>query len=98
MDDRFEQARQALEHAVLAGPGHTPPELRQRVAARRDAPAELRPLLEKIEGEAYRVTDADLSALQAAYSDDQRFEIVVAAALGSALLRLQAGLRALEEA
>jgi hypothetical protein len=98
MDDRFEAARRALEDAVLRGPGHTDAELRQRLAERRQVPEDLRALLDKIERHAYQVTDEDLVALRARYTDDQRFEIVVAAALGSALARLRAGLRALEQA
>lgn len=98
MADRFEAARRAIEEAVLRGPGHSDPELRQRLAERRDVPEELRVLVEKIERHAYQVTDEDLAALEARYSDDERFEIVVAASLGSALLRLHAGLRALEDA
>jgi hypothetical protein len=98
MDDRFQASRQAIEEAVLRGPGHTDAGLRQRVAERRDVPEELRALLDKIERHAYQVTDEDLLALRSRYTDDQRFELVVAAALGSALARLHAGLRALEEA
>jgi hypothetical protein len=98
MEDRFAPARQAIEDAVLRGPGHTDPALRQRLAERRDVPADLRALVEKIERHAYKVTDEDVAALKAAHSDDEIFEIVVAASLGSALERLRAGLRALEEA
>jgi hypothetical protein len=98
MPDRFEPTRRALEDVVLAGPGRTDAGLRRRVAEGRDVPEELRPLLEKIEHHAYRVTDADVAALQVRYSDDELFEIIVAASLGSALARLRAGLRALEEA
>lgn len=98
MEDRFAPARQAIEEAVLRGPGHTDPALRQRLADRRDVPAGLRALVDKIERHAYTVTDEDLAALKTAHSDDELFEIVVAASLGSALERLRAGLRALEEA
>ncbi len=98
MDDRFEAARRALEDAVLRGPGRTDPALRQRLAERRDVPDDLRALVDKIERHAYTVTDEDLAALSSRYSDDELFEIVVAVSLGSALDRLRAGLRALEEA
>jgi hypothetical protein len=98
MEDRFAAARLAIEEAVLRGPGQTDPELRQRLAERREVPEDLRALLDKIERHAYQVTDEDLVALRSRYTDDQRFEIVVAAALGSALLRLRAGLGALEQA
>jgi hypothetical protein len=98
MDDRFDASRRVLEESVLRGPGHTDAALRQRVAERRDVPEELRALVEKIERHAYRVTDEDVAALKSRYSDDELFEIVVAASLGSALDRLRAGLRALERA
>ena len=98
MDDRFETSRRAIEDAVLRGPGHTDPDLRQRLAERREVPEHLRALVDKIERHAYTVTDDDLATLKSRYTDDERFEIVVAASLGSALERLRAGLRALEEA
>src|SRR5262245_21754926 len=98
MDDRHEAGRRVLEDAVLRGPGHTAPELRQRVAERRDVPAELRALLDKIEHHAYQVTDDDVAALRSRYTEDELFEIVVAASLGSAQARLGAALRALAEA
>jgi len=98
MDDRFDAGRRVLEESVLRGPGHTDPSLRQRVAERRDVPEELRALVDKIERHAYRVTDEDVAALRSRYSDDELFEVVVAASLGSALDRLRAGLSALERA
>ena len=46
----------------------------------------------------YRITDSDVAALTAAgCSEEQIFEITVAAATGAALERLDAGLRALRE-
>src|SRR5262249_17375379 len=98
MDDRFEAHRRALEKAVLEKPGFTEPELRRRIADRRDVPPDLAPLVEEIERHAYAVTDEDVAALKAKYSEDALFEIVVAAAAGSALRRLRSGLDALEEA
>jgi hypothetical protein len=98
MQDRFEAHRRALEEAVLDRPGFTDPEVRRRIADRRDVPPDLAPLVDKIERHAYVVTDEDVAVLKATHSEDALFEIVVAAALGSALRRLHAGLRALEEA
>jgi hypothetical protein len=98
MQDRFEAHRRALEEAVLEQAGATDPELRRRVADRRDVPPDLAPLVDKIERHAYAVTDGDMAVLKATHSEDALFEIVVAGALGSALRRLHAGLRALEEA
>jgi alkylhydroperoxidase family enzyme len=97
MDDRHEAARRRLEDEALRGPGHLPAEVREAVAAGRDVPSELRPLVAKVADEAYRVTDEDFAPLRARYSEDELFEVVVSAALGASLARLRAGLRALSE-
>lgn len=97
MADRFAPLRDATAESVLRGPGTTPAALREAVA-RGEAPEELRALVEKIRRHAYKVTDEDLAALRDRYSEDQLFELVVAAAFGAAEARLRAGLRALEEA
>jgi alkylhydroperoxidase family enzyme len=55
-------------------------------------------LVQKIRSRAYTVTDQDLDALRDRYTEEQLFEIVVAAAFGAALERLTAARRALEEA
>jgi hypothetical protein len=98
MDDRHRASWRAVEESVLRGEGHTPPALRQAAAARGELPPELAALVEKIHQHAYRVTDEELTALRARYSEDELFEIIVASALGAATTRLQAGLRALEDA
>jgi hypothetical protein len=97
VSDRFADLRDATSAALLRGPGASSPELRQ-ACARGEAPAELRALVEKIDRHAYKVTDEDLAALRAKYSEDELFEIIAAAAFGAADRRLRAGLRALEEA
>jgi hypothetical protein len=95
--DRFRELKDATAAALLRGPGASPAELRQ-ACARGEPPEGLRALVEKIERHAYKVTDDDLAALRATYSEDQLFEIILAAAFGAADRRLGAGLRALEEA
>jgi alkylhydroperoxidase family enzyme len=95
--ERFRDLQAATADAVLRGPGKTPASLRQAVA-RGEPPEDLRVLVEKIRRHAYRVTDEDVAALRPRYTEDQIFEIVVAATLGAAEERLRAGLRALEEA
>jgi len=97
-DREREEARRALEDAVLRGPARTPAGLRDAIARGGDVPPELRELVGKIERHAHRVTDDDLAALAGRYSEDELFEIVVSAALGASMRRLEAGLRALEEA
>ena len=97
MNDRFAPLREATATALLRGDAATPPQLRQSVA-RGAPPPDLATLVQKIREHAYTVTDGDLDALRGRYSEDQLFEIVVAAAFGAAEERLAAGRRALEEA
>ena len=71
---------------------------RLRAAARPPSPAPeaMRAYLEKVRTHAYRVTDGDVEALQAAgCSDEEIFEQTVAVAVAAGLERLDAGLRVL---
>jgi alkylhydroperoxidase family enzyme len=97
MGNGLHELAQATAQAVLRGPGTTAADLRQAVASG-EAPEALRGLVEKIRLHAYRVTDEELAALRDRYTEDQLFEVVVAAALGAADARLRAATRALEEA
>jgi hypothetical protein len=97
MDDRFAALRRATAAALLEGSGTTPADLRQAIAAGAPPP-ELKTLVEKIRARAYMVTDQDLDALRTRYSEDQLFEIIVAAAFGAASERLAAAHQALEGA
>ena len=97
MEDRFRTLREATVRAVLEGPGTTSPELRQALA-RGEPPDDLRVLVEKVRRHAYRVTDEDVAGLRDRYSEDQLFEILIAASLGAAEDQLRAGLQALEQA
>ena len=90
--------RNKVLETVVDGPARTDPSLRAAAFAGEGVPADLRALIEKIEAHAYKVTDADLGALMAKYSDDQLFEIIVAAALGASERRLLTGLDALNDA
>jgi hypothetical protein len=96
--DPYTAARKALEDSVLRGPGSAPSRVREAVALRKDTPEELEALVEKVEKHAYKVTDEDVAKLKSKYTDDQLFEIIVATALGASMRRLEAGLRALEDA
>jgi alkylhydroperoxidase family enzyme len=98
MKDRHQALWNAVEQSVLQGGAKTPSSLRQAAAGRGELPAPLAALVDKIHRHAYRVTDEDLASLRAHYNEDELFEIIVAAAFGAATTRLQAGLRALEEA
>ena len=74
------------------------PSQRRQAFDQKGAPPDLQALIDKVEAHAYRVTDDDLRRLQAKYSDDELFEIIVSAALGASERRLLAGLEALDEA
>lgn len=96
--DPHAQLRDQLLDQVLNGRGDTDPSLRQAAANGAGLPADLQPLVDKINAHAYKVTDSDIARLAAVYGDDRMFEIVVSAALGASRKRLFAGLRALDEA
>ena len=71
-------------------------DLRRAAEPDRPAPPEFPAYLEKVRGEAYKVTDADVQALKdAGYSDDEIFEQTVSAAVAAGLQRLEAGLATL---
>ncbi len=63
------------------------------------APDELRPLVDKVDRAAHRVTDGDLDRLRGrGLSETAILEIVLAASLESGLRRMRAGLDAIERA
>jgi hypothetical protein len=97
MTDDLSRLQHGTHRTVLEGPGQTDAALRQQVA-RGQAPPDLASLVQKIHNHAYRVTDADLDALRSTCTEDQLFEIIVAAALGAAEHRLQRALAVVEEA
>jgi len=103
---RYDAFVQRITDAVVAGPGETPSEVRRAVLARAarlagaragaPAPAPFGAYVDKVAQHAYKVTDEDVAALQAAgNSDDAVFEVTAAAALGAALARLERGMAAL---
>jgi len=98
MNDNHKEARQRLEHAVFSGPGKMSQSLRQTVAdGEAQVPGELKSLVEKIWRHAYKITDEDIDSLKVQYCEEELFEIIVSASLGASLVRLEAGLKALEE-
>jgi alkylhydroperoxidase family enzyme len=70
--------------------------LRRSAKPDREAPPDFAPYLEKVQKNAYQVTDEDVQALKdAGYSEDVIFEQTVSVAVAAGLERLQAGLRVL---
>lgn len=97
MSDKYAVYRSATARAVLETPATTPTELRRAVAAGAP-PEELAALVKKIHSCAYAITDSDLDALRSSFTEDQLFEITIAAAFGAAAERLAVALQALEQA
>jgi alkylhydroperoxidase family enzyme len=95
MSGSFDDNLGELERRILDGSGVLDPEIR-RAASDGRAPEGLAEYIGKVRLHAYEVTDADVKELLArGYSEDQVFELTVAAAYGAARRRLDVGLRAL---
>lgn len=101
---RYDDLRKRLVDAVLQGRAETPEALRRAVleraretpGAKGNLPQSLTHYVDTVARHAYKVTDAEVAALQrAGQSDDTLFEITVAAAVGAALHRLDRGMAAL---
>jgi AhpD family alkylhydroperoxidase len=87
-----------LRHAVLDAPGTTEPALRAAAAAGDPLPEPWRSYATTVRDYSYRVTDRDVHQLtDAGCSEDQIFEVTVAAAVGAALGSFHAGRNALEQ-
>ena len=97
--DRHRPKLDALEAAILHGPGALPPDARQGAASSDGIPEPFADYVDTIHRHAYRVSDRMVTGLEeAGASEDEVFEISVAAAYGAARRRLDAGLRAVREA
>jgi len=97
--DRHADDLAALVQTVLEAPAVTEPATRAAAFHNAELPPPLGQYAAKVQAESYRITDDDIQALVAAgYTPDAIFEITVAAALGAAMQRLEAGLGVLREA
>ncbi len=97
--DRHQNLRATLQRSVLADPGQTSPTLRQQAANEPAAlPSELRAYVEQIHSSAYKITDQQVTALQRVHSDNEIFEITIAAAVGKAATQLEHALALMQAA
>jgi hypothetical protein len=88
-----------LRRSVLEGRAWTDPALRAVAFSGEHVPEPWTAYVTKVRNQSYRVTDEDVARLTAGgATEDWIFEVTVAAALGAAALRLEAGLAALSEA
>jgi hypothetical protein len=96
--DIFEQF-QELRDRVAGGPGKLPPLVRSAALSGSAVPAVAQTYTDKVRRHAYKVTDRDIEDLRTAqWSEDDIFELTVAAAMGASLSRLDRARRALQEA
>jgi alkylhydroperoxidase family enzyme len=97
--DRHADAVSAIRDAVLTTPGATDAATRQGAFLGGGDREPLAGYVAKVREASHRIRDADFAALRAVgLSEDAIFELTLAAALGAAGRRLDAGLRALREA
>lgn len=91
-------AHRALVDRVLHGPGMATAELRAAAFANADVDPGLAPLLGKVAATPTRIVDADFDRARAAgFTEDQLFEVVIAA-VGESTRRYESALAALDEA
>jgi hypothetical protein len=99
MDDapsRHAELVAALRRSVFESPGKTDPAVRRSAGSGEPLPEPWDRYAATVRETSYRLTDADITELKTAgCSEEEIFEVTVAAAAGAALRRLDAGLRAL---
>ncbi len=98
-DDQKRSIHERLVNRILHGSGRAPADQRARAFDNAELPKPLRPLLDKVANKSAQVTDADFAtAMEAGFTDDQLFELVICAAVGESTRQYEAGLAALAEA
>jgi hypothetical protein len=98
-EDTKRAAHRALVDRVLNAAGRTSAEQRAQAFGNADMPPPLGMLISKIATRPAQVTDADFAAAKTAgFTEDQLFELVIAAAVGQSARLYEAGLAALAEA
>ncbi len=98
-EEKKRSLHRVLVERILSGPGRAPVDQRARAFENAELPEPLRTLVGKVATGSAELTDADFAAaLQAGFTDDQLFELVICAAVGESTRRYQAGLAALAEA
>lgn len=94
--DRHADRLAALRAAVFEADALTDQADRAAAADGGELSAELASFLTRVREASYRLTDADVAGLRAAgHTEEELFELTIAAALGAALHRLDVGLDAM---
>jgi hypothetical protein len=85
-----------IKQRVLQDSAHTSPIERQQAFEGKARTPLLTAYLKKVHEAAYQVTDEEVQELLKTSSEDELFELTIAASLGAAEKRLEAGLRVIE--
>lgn len=96
MTTRYADLVADLRAAVFDGAGTVDPTLRRAAGTGAGLPDLWAAYVAKVRDASYRITDDDVAALETAgCTEEEIFEMTVAAATGAALHRLDLGLRAM---
>lgn len=96
MKTRYADLVGGLRAAVFGSAGTVDAALRQAAGTGEDLPVPWAAYVTKVRDASYRITDDDVAALKAVgCTEEEIFEMTVAAATGAALHRLDVGLRAM---
>ena len=99
MSEAARRLRVRVIDGVLEGPGHASTDRRRAAFAHAGGEGGAQALLDKATRTAWKVTDEEVAAArQAGLTEDQLFELVVAAALGQATRQHDTALAAVAEA
>jgi hypothetical protein len=98
-EDSKRAIHRELVNRILHGPGRAPAQQRARAFDNAELPGPLDALIDKVATASAQVTDTDFaSAVQAGFTEDELFELVICAAVGESTRQYEAGLAALAEA
>ncbi len=95
---RHARVRAEFVHHILNSDAESGGAQRRAAARGEGLPEHLEQLVDKIHRNSYKVVDEDIDAALAECSEDEIFEIILAASIGAAEQRVAAGLKAAEEA
>ena len=98
LDTKHPDKVEDLRRRLLEQQGTLDPAIRRAAAEGGQVPDSLAAYVDKVRRHAYTVTDGDVEGLlTAGWTEDQIFEVTVAAAFGAAKHRLDAALTAMDE-
>jgi alkylhydroperoxidase family enzyme len=96
LDPKYARKLEDLGRRIRRQDGTLDGKVREAAARGDGVPSELQAYVQKVRTRAYTVTDEDVERIRAAgYSEDQVFELTVAAAYGAAIDRLRSGMEAM---